>query len=528
VAAVPDDPAATVDPPAPVAVAPSPVEKPVVAVDPPPKVAPTTTPPAGSPGESDPPAAAANIAGTAPKPTPKPPAADPLGLTADPPPAEAEAPAQPPAMNDPLGKFGALLEGADDNPLPTVETPVEPAKVPAEGIADSPPAKPERTPLPRPPALEISVTARLADPLPAIALDGVPLADFLQVMSDLSTVPITLRPDELWFVKSAPGAPITYHGTNTTVGAALRDALAPIGLEATVGDGQVVVDLSHSNPPRSINFPIKDLAAGDEQQAAQLAEWMQALVASDSWGEEDGKGQITTTKDALSIAQQSAVHAELLRLCEKLRVARGLKPLTASRYDAKLFQLESRSARAADKLGTPITLNFNQPTLLVKVVERLGTAGKLRILIDWQSLATVGWTTETEATLLADKLPLGEALTRLLEPMDLAWRVVDENTLQILSQQTLADSVELEFYKLDGLAADPAAGDALVQRIMSTLGEELFSDGGGSGEIRYDAAGNCLLVSLSQPEQQALDKLLASWRDAKQPAPAAAALGNAR
>lgn len=430
-------------------------------------------------------------------------------------------------MKDPLGQFGALLEGADDNPLPTTETPAEPAKT-AAGDADSSDDKPERAPLARPPALDINVTARLADPLPAIDLDGVPLADFLQVMSNLSTVPITLRPDELWFVKSAPGAPVTYRGANTTVGAALRDALAPLGLEATVADGQAVVALTHTNPPRSINFPIKDLVAGDEQQAAQLADWMKALVAPASWGDEGGTGQITISPNSLAISQQSPVHAELLRLCEKLRVARGLKPLTVARYDAKLFSLEPRSARAAGKLSTPITLNFNQPTLLVKLIERLGTAGKLRILIDWQSLATSGWTTETEATLLADKLPLGETLTRLLEPMDLAWRVVDENTLQILSAQSLADSLELEFYKLDGLVADSAAGEALVQRVTSTLGEELFTDGGGSGAIRYDAAGNCLLVALAQPEHQALGKLLAAWSEATPPAPTAATLGSAR
>jgi hypothetical protein len=423
-------------------------------------------------------------------------------------------------MSDPLQKFGPLIDGAAENPLPAGE----PAETPSPGTDAVAAAAAARPPLPRPPPREIKVAARLADPLPAIDVDGVPLADFLQVMSDLSTIPITLRPDALWFVKAAPNAPVALEASNTSIGAALAAGLRPLGLETTISEQGLLVDLARSSPPRTIKFPVKDLTSGDEQQAALLAEWMMALVAPASWGDAADAGKIAVEKEALTISQQSAIHAELLAFCEKLRVARGITPLTAARYDAARFRLVSRTAGAATALATPISLNFSQPTPLVKIAERLGAAAKLRILIDWQSLETTGWTTDTEATLLAEKLPLAEALTKLLEPMDLAYRVVDAGTLEVLTRQMLVERVELEFHPVAGLLTDASPGDTLLERIEAARVAGVLGDAGAAGEIRFDPAGQCILASLPQPQQQALGKLLQQWQAAASPSPAAAAL----
>src|SRR5690606_2584331 len=128
-------------------------------------------------------------------------------------------------------------------------------------------------------------------------------------------------------------------------------------------------------------------------------------------------------KDSITTQQKRVIHAELLQFFEKLRVARGLRPL--SRFDAANFRLETRLARAQPKLETPITLNFSQPALLTNITERLEKAAQVRILIDWQSLAPLGWNPDGEATLLAENEPLSQALTKLTEPMDLTWRAVD-------------------------------------------------------------------------------------------------------
>ena len=444
-------------------------------------------------------------------PMPMPPAPaveqDPIGLTE--PPQPEVMPADP---NDPLAKFDRLI-GGEDVPA-AVE---EPAAAPAPMPPPSAPAGPEKPVLPRPAPRSVNITARLADPLPGIETSGTPLAEFLQFFQDLSTIPITLEPDGLAFVRATPESPIvltTEEATrNTTVGAALAAGLRPLGLEYAVADDQLVVRLVRPMALPTRNYPIKDLAA-DEAQMAELVKALQELIEPESWAAAGGEGTLIAdaAQGKLVVSQRWDVQAELTFACEKLRTARKLPYSTGTRYDPAVFQLDTRLARAKARLETPISLNFSQPAPLVRILDYLGKAGGVRILVDWRDIASAGWNPDGEATLIADKQPLATALDALLGPMDLTWRVVDGQTIQVLTPETLAARCELEFYKVDGLTGDDASGETLVAKLQTTLGEALFREAGGPGELRYDALGQCLLASLPQPKQRELELLLAKWR----------------
>lgn len=478
----------------------------------------TEPPPEAPPAEPTPldeaPAAAAQEQDAPPPPAPAPAPApadmppageDPLGLVKPP---DAEQPAVP-KVADPLAGFGNLIEPPASDPIPVEQTPAPTTDLPLDTAADdaSGPA------LPRPEPRNVDVAARLADPLPAIEVGGVPLTDFLQFFQDLSTIPISLDADALWFARATPASGVRTQGQNLTVGEALTGGLKPLGLEFTVIDGQLRVGLIEPTPLPKIQYPIKDLAAGDPERATELGEWMQTLVEPQSWGE--GLGTLTVGKDSINTQQKRAVHAGLLQLFEKLRVARGQKPL--SRFDAANFALETRLTRAEAKLNTPITLNFSQPTLLTKIVQRLEDAAQVTILIDWQSLADAGWNPDGEATLLAQNEPLSVALTRLTQPMDLTWRAIDATTFEILSPQAALQKLELEFYPLGELAAASAAdeGESLLAQLRSALGEENFREAGGRCDLRYDLESKHLLASLPQPLQKKLAALLAETQAAK-------------
>lgn len=436
---------------------------------------------------------------------------DPEGIVEPPP---AAAPANP---KDPLAKFDQLLEG-DANPLPMpaeaapalAPSSTEPGSAPS---ADPVPPVPEKPALPRPAPRVVDVAGRLADPLTGIETSGTPLADFLQFVSDLTTISITLEPDGLPFVRATAESHVVLTGKNTTVGEALAAGLKPLGLEHVAADDQVVVRLIEPATLPAINYPVKDLAA-DEQQMADLAAMLQAVVEPASWAENGGEGtlKVDPTRQVLAISQRRSVHAQLLIACEKLRTARKLPYATGTRYDPRLFNLDTRLARAQARLETPISLNFSQPTPLVRILERLGQAGGVRMLVDWRDVAAAEWNPDGEATLVADKVPLAAALDSLLAPMDLTWRVVDGQTIQVLTPQTLAARAELEFYQVDGRLGDDPTGDTLLIKLCSTLGEAHFRENGGAGELRYDEVGQCLLASLPQPKQRELEALLAKWR----------------
>ncbi len=436
-------------------------------------------------------------------PEPMPAERDPLGLT-EPPPVEKPLV----AANDPLSKFDNILGGgpADPAPAPAAPKPVLPP------LEEDPGPPTTVVALPKPQARHIEAAARLADPLPAIEISGSPLADFLQVMQDLSTVPITLRPDGLAMIKLTPFTPetqVTWKGSATTVGDAIQGALQPLGLEAKIEADQLVIDVA-SPQLTTMRLSVKDLTLGDEQRASELAAVLQSFVAPESWGDEETQPAITASKDELVVRQHRGALAECVLLIEKLRIARGLRP--AGRFDPKLFELTTRSEKAKTLLANPITLNYSQSTPLLRITDRLGKVAGVRILIDWQSLDAAGWNPAAEATLSVEKQPLSTALTDLTRRMELAWRAVDARTVQILSPQTLADRTELEVYPVSDLAKDNAAGTLLVAKIRTTLGGQSFRDAGGRGELRFDATGKCLLASLSQPQQQQLAVLLSSLR----------------
>jgi hypothetical protein len=391
----------------------------------------------------------------------------------------------------------------DRGPQEKTEPPAaKPAAPPTTAEEDENPAKPL---LPRPEPREVDLAARLTDPIAALETSGTPLVDFLQVMSDLSTIPITLEPDALLLAKASVTSPVAVKLTSTTVGAALTDGLSRLGLEPVQIDGQLVVRLIEPTEMTVLPYPHKDLTGGDGAAAAELADMIQTLVDPPSWkqGEE---GPSITVEEALKIKQRRANHAQIFLLCEKLRTARKLKH--ASKFPPALFQLDSRTKQAVAKLKTPVSLNLQQPASLTKLLSQLEQAGGVRILVDWRDIAAAGWNPAAEATLVVEKEPLAMALTKLLEPMDLAWRVVDVQTIQVITPQTLAARTEIELYAVGDLTKEDPSGQKLVSEIRETLGEPLFLDQGGRCEIRFDVAGQCLVASLPQPKQQDLEAFL--------------------
>lgn len=467
------------------------------------------------------------------KPVPEPvsPDEDPIGIVNPAPTDPQKTPDPMTGGPDPLTKFDHLLEGADD-PTRVVDapsaTPSDPTKTP-----DLPEGTPSKPALPRPAARTLNLLARLADPLQGITVEGVPLADFLQEMQNLSGVPITLEPDVLPLFKMSPESLINLKAEKTKFGLALAEALKGTSLEIVTSDSGLIVRVRElvkstaMDEPKMllVNHAVHDLVS-DEARAGELAERLMALIEPGLWGDDEDEAvpSLTPGKEAFAIRQKKSVHAQVLVFLERLRVARGIKPLNAAKgYDPAVFQLASRTERAASSLATPVTLNFSRSTPLEKILQRLAKTAKVRILVDWQGIAAAGWNPDAEATLTADKLPLSAALTALLDPMDLAFRVVDAGTLQVVTRETLASRLEIEFYPAADLVAGPEEGEAFLARIRSALAGEDATGAVGEagenvskqGELWLDPVSKAVVASLPQPKQQRLAQLLAQWREAK-------------
>jgi hypothetical protein len=438
---------------------------------------------------------------------------DPLGLVKEAPPA-ASSPTTAAVTSDPLAKFDRFLDGGTNDPLNKPAARAAATTEPPPQAADSAPARPLA---PRPPPRVIDVGKQLAFSLGAMETSGTPLAEFVQLMSELSAIPITL---DVPFIPATPESPVAVRLTNTTVGNALTEALKPLRLEYVIENDQLIVRRAEGKLPAMSTVSVKDLTGGDEQAMRELVELLKAVVDPAAWadGDEGGTISVDAAKGSLVITHpRSAKYPIAVRMAiEKLREARTPPLAHELKVDVALFKLDTRSALAKPRLEKPFSLNYSQPTRLITILERLGSAAGVRILVDWRDVASAGWNPAGEATLTVRNEPLSTALDALLTPLDLTWRVIDGQTIQVVTPTRLAEQGELEFYKIDDLLTGGRTAEELIGQLCVALGEGVVMAGGeatsAGGVIGYDDGGKCLLVWLSQPKQREMEALLTKWR----------------
>ncbi|HND53316.1 MAG TPA: hypothetical protein PLV92_12990, partial [Pirellulaceae bacterium] len=438
---------------------------------------------------------------------------------------------------DPVaGRFNALIGG-----LGALDA--APGDLPPEKPTVNPPAgeKPPAGAGPgsdieilRPRMREVDVAARLADPLAQIEFEGVPLCDYLQVLSDLSTIPITLDLDALRLRNVAPTATVTVKIEETTVRAALVAALQPLKLGFVAAGGHVVV--THPAPTAATTaqpqpIDVSDLIA-DKRLKTELTPLIQELIEPDSWSEAGGEGTLTLEDRSLLVGNTESVRLQVLLLLDKLRAARGLP--ARGKFNPLLLQPDAVGKRCQSALQTAINLNFSRPTRLTQILNRFGKVAGLKILVDWQALSDVGWPPETNATITVTGAPLSEALTQLLGPRELTYRVVDEGLIEVTTPAAASRRLDWEWHSLAPAASDDAAGasndakskevnsketkpgdgkpaaaavgaasrDEMRERIQESVGARFFREFGGPGLLRFDDAGRGYAIAVLPFAQQ--------------------------
>ncbi len=431
-----------------------------------------------------------------PMPIPNPPE-DPLGIAENPAENPGETPVEPSKVFGKLDEFGPLLNGNNGAPRDPKLDEAPPPAIPVDTTTDDSDAPARPTPR------HVDVAARLNDPLLGIDAEGVALCDFLQVITEMSNVPITLRPEGLAMLKKTPHSPLALKLENTTVGAALSQAIKPLYFEMQTVDDQIVVRFGETM--REMTMPLGDLAKGEPQDDPQtLITHITTLFDTDSWGDGKDQGQISYAAPHVKIFHRPLVLWQVMELTERLREVRSL-PLAKARDD-NYFRPVTRWERGRAARETAAVLNFAHPTRLTTIVDRLAAPAKLKILIDWQSLAELGWTPDTETKLTA-KSTLAETLDNLTQPMELAWRVIDEKTLEISTPAALAQRAEIELFPLPA-GTDEAPAMTIIAELKEAVGPAILQANGGVGEIRFDPAAKCLISYLPQAQQRVVEETL--------------------
>lgn len=321
-------------------------------------------------------------------------------------------------------------------------------------------------------------TARLAAQYPSLQLAEMPLSRFIETMSDISGVPITLDPLALEQNGMSPRTAISTAVTNETLDKCLRDALGLQRLDLLEDNGAVSVVLANRNERRAVDFDVKDLATdGDASQVAKLIE---RFVAPAEWKAGGGAGTIDVRGTTLHINQSLAVRREALIFCERLRLARGLS--LRSKYPRDLLVVEPAFGRLAARLNQPTTFTYMAWTRLPEVVQEWQAALGLTILVDWTALRDADFGPESQLACAASDRPWTESLDGILTPLGLAWWAVDEQTIQVTTAEALRRIERSEFYTVPKkLREQFAASEQLIAALEMEITERPNNPDSSSG-----------------------------------------------
>jgi hypothetical protein len=252
-------------------------------------------------------------------------------------------------------------------------------------------------------------------------------------------------------------------------------------------------------------YTVDDLAEPGGAGVSELGSLITRLVAPESWQAAGGPGTFRADGSVLEIGQTEAVHRQILVFCERLRVARRLP--TRSSRPAEQFALTPRLIRAAPLLARPVSVNFFEPVPVERIVEELARITESQIAVEWLALEEQGKSPAVAAAITLQDAPLGEGLATLLGPLELAYRVIDAETIEITTPARLASQLEREFHPIGELLENGQTAAALIQRIREEIGAA-WADSGGPGQIVFDEPSRCLIVLHSQSVQAAIGRLL--------------------
>lgn len=337
---------------------------------------------------------------------------------------------------------------------------------------------------------------QLALPIASIDVQSVPLTQVLDMLSDMTNVPITLDPSALMMVGISSRRSVTVQAQDTTVAALLNDVLDKLGLDYEVRAGQVIIVKPGVDRRRSVDYELKDLVSPGEADAARLAGLVQRFVKPSAWQVNGGQGSIEVDGTTLRIEQSDRVHYPILLFCERLRLSHTLP--TRSRYPAARLSIAPIYAQLDARLSTNTTFTFLPWTRLTEVFRHWEEASGVTVLVDWASLAELELGPASPVACSNVDRTWDEALEAILEPLGLGWWAVDGRTIQITSRDARDRILQVEFYpvpqsKLDQYA-DTDTLAASLRRDLEKVAGTARHGGAPRFDLEFDPASNRLIV----------------------------------
>jgi hypothetical protein len=424
---------------------------------------------------------------------------------------------------DPEGlDISTLYAGAQKDPLVESHLPASgekpaianPASTNSSDAGELRPAnadKAVRRPTGDPIGAPADATPLLARKIPAFKFNKLPLSHVLDLSTQMSGLPVSISPDQLRMAGVSAGTAVTVDAKDATIENILSTALKPLRLQPVVDREHIHLKRIGEPKRRQVSYAIDDLAAVGAG-VEKWAQWIQELVAPETWQTRGGNGVLAIESHKLRIDQSESIQYEILLLLERCRVARGLS--TRSKYPSSLISPQPAHAAAAERLKAPATFTFTQYTPLREIFRYWQQELDVALLIDWPAISAERLWPETRIACSAANQPWGEAMDSVLEPLGLSWRAVDGRTIQITTREKVRCEPQVEIYRV----ASGASGEQLFAKITELAAA---NEPASAPAMAYDAASQLLLVRQPAAVQRQIVAAMSAALELSSPANAA-------
>jgi hypothetical protein len=273
------------------------------------------------------------------------------------------------------------------------------------------------------------VNRQLGEPIANVRADKLAMVDFLDLLSQLSGLPVSLDPAVITRGGVDPRVEVSVIAEGKSLRQIGETALRPIDLVLVELGGGLVATFPDQPLPQLDMTGVTIDAAG----AADFEKFVRQSVDPARWGEPPQDAKLTLANNQIQFQGSPRVAMGVKKLLDELRaVAAG----------------QNAVAIGEELLEAPVTFEDSRTLRLDDLVAKLESVAQCEIRIDWVSLGAVGWNQDTTASLTAKDLPLRTVLQRLCEPRGWGFRLLAPRVIELTTFQETFVGAEARVFSL--------------------------------------------------------------------------------
>lgn len=369
----------------------------------------------------------------------------------------------------------------------------------------APSASPEGNPAEGPGLLEtpsFPTEEALATRLTRVTMQEVPLGLVLHLVTQWSSIPVSLQPEALCVEDVSLRLPVSLSAEDITLQGMVRQIAEQTGLEVrTEPSGVVVLRSPAADLPDTRVYRSGDgVCVSFDENLAQL---IRAVFGSHPGNDAAGDVEVTLVPEGLQIKSLPCTHREIETLLRR-QLCRVEDPASGRPDDWP-------SQRPGD---SSVSATFLQPTPFSEVILALDQASEIDILVDWPNLVRAGITPQTPVTLNANDAPIGQVLRSLAGEIPLG--VFEFDSAVILTTIGVANQPLVRVYPIATLMDSGTSIARIRDQVVTACRPETWVDRGGSGVLIPLPAAKCLVARNSPTVCEDVERFLASLAEKRE------------